>query len=328
MIFLYGSSISQYRKGEFEDPYKEMSRQDRHITKMLAEIQEHDTFTSPPVSMPTSLTKHGFPTVHAIDFQRVPKVASRDGNKGKKKSLFAQQFETHGAEYFGIELQPPGVSSVAASVHTHRDRVEPVQLGGSFLPTGAGPQILGEDGKDTRKALQTEGKHVRFSDEVTTWKEDGLTVTERGDTAAEEYGNPDRTSEDISCHTTEGASLEHSTSKPGGSTPQSSIASSELLPQTENTGSRDSLPKAQFASEASHAWEQFLQSGLVTGEGLVSVGVSREGAREEVAKIHHENVERLSALSEGEILEEQERIKQVLGEHAWCMSLYITWLVW
>ena len=46
----------------------------------------------------------------------------------------------------------------------------------------------------------------------------------------------------------------------------------------------------------------------------MSVGVAPREAQEEVGKIHEENVERLSCLTEGEILEEQDRIRQLLGE--------------
>ena len=44
------------------------------------------------------------------------------------------------------------------------------------------------------------------------------------------------------------------------------------------------------------------------------MGVAPGRAQEEVGKIHEENVERLSRLTEGEILEEQDKIRQLLGE--------------
>ena len=52
----------------------------------------------------------------------------------------------------------------------------------------------------------------------------------------------------------------------------------------------------------------------------MSVGVAPEEAQEEVGKIHEENVERLSHLTEGELLEEQDRIRQLLGE---CVSVCV-----
>lgn len=54
-------------------------------------------------------------------------------------------------------------------------------------------------------------------------------------------------------------------------------------------------------------------SSLISGVGLVSVGVSLEAAKDEVIKIHEENVERLSSLSEEEIKKERERIQQQIG---------------
>ncbi len=45
----------------------------------------------------------------------------------------------------------------------------------------------------------------------------------------------------------------------------------------------------------------------------MSVGASREAAKEEVMKIHEENVQRLSSLSEEERKKERENIVQQLG---------------
>ena len=46
----------------------------------------------------------------------------------------------------------------------------------------------------------------------------------------------------------------------------------------------------------------------------MSAGVSLEVAKDEVMKIHEENVERLSSLSAEEIKKERERIQQQIGE--------------
>ena len=54
-------------------------------------------------------------------------------------------------------------------------------------------------------------------------------------------------------------------------------------------------------------------SSLISGDGLKSVGATDEGARSDIGKIHQENVERLSKLSEEEILKEKEQIEQALG---------------
>ena len=80
--------------------------------------------------MPTRLTKHGFPTVHELDLKAVSKAEdTTEGSSGRKKqakkSLFAQQFESHGPEYFGLELQ----TQVAES-SVRRDVVQPVNFAG------------------------------------------------------------------------------------------------------------------------------------------------------------------------------------------------------
>ena len=55
------------------------------------------------------------------------------------------------------------------------------------------------------------------------------------------------------------------------------------------------------------------------------MGVSSAAAKEELTKIHHENVERLSGIPEEEILKEKERIQQTLGmpQHIPYMYMYI-----
>lgn len=57
-----------------------------------------------------------------------------------------------------------------------------------------------------------------------------------------------------------------------------------------------------------------MQSALVTGQGLVAAGATPEAAQQEIAKIHEENVSTLSALTEKDILEEQEKLKKMLGK--------------
>ncbi len=76
---------------------------------------------------------------------------------------------------------------------------------------------------------------------------------------------------------------------------------------------RESSVRGEFSSEASRTWDRFVSSQLISGAGLVKVGVSPEAAHGEVGKIHRENVERLSGMLEEEILQERERIEQVLG---------------
>lgn len=57
-----------------------------------------------------------------------------------------------------------------------------------------------------------------------------------------------------------------------------------------------------------------MQSAFVSGQGLVAAGATLEAAQQEIAKIHEENVSTLSALTEKEILEEQEKVKRMLGK--------------
>ena len=54
-------------------------------------------------------------------------------------------------------------------------------------------------------------------------------------------------------------------------------------------------------------------SSLLTGDGLVYSGLSRVQATHEVQKIHNENIHFLASLTQKEILEEQLRIKELLG---------------
>lgn len=70
----------------------------------------------------------------------------------------------------------------------------------------------------------------------------------------------------------------------------------------------------QFASTASEAWSSLLRPpSLVSGEGLVRAGVSVEVARQEVGKIHQENMERLATVTQEELLAERQRVEGVLG---------------
>lgn len=72
--------------------------------------------------------------------------------------------------------------------------------------------------------------------------------------------------------------------------------------------------ESKFASLSSATWSKFLQSALVTGQGLVAAGATPEAAQQEIAKIHEENLSTLSALTEKDILEEQEKLKRMLGK--------------
>ena len=75
------------------------------------------------------------------------------------------------------------------------------------------------------------------------------------------------------------------------------------------------MGRSHFASDASRAWNTLLRSvgGVVTGEGLISGGLSLEAAKQEVSKIDQENTNWLNQFSEQEILEQQEKIRNTLG---------------
>ena len=64
------------------------------------------------------------------------------------------------------------------------------------------------------------------------------------------------------------------------------------------------LDNARFGSSVSK---------FVTGEGLVAMGTSKELAQKEMERIHEENVRVMSDMSEEEILQEQEKLKKMLG---------------
>lgn len=67
--------------------------------------------------------KHGFPVVPELDFARTPADDSSDAKKPKKKkSLFAEQFESKDMAFFGIDV----TSSTLSSMPSERDFVEPI----------------------------------------------------------------------------------------------------------------------------------------------------------------------------------------------------------
>lgn len=71
---------------------------------------------------------------------------------------------------------------------------------------------------------------------------------------------------------------------------------------------------AQFASTSSEAWAGVLACPpLISGDGLMRAGVSVAVARQEVEKIHLENVERLASVTQEELIAERRRVEEVLG---------------
>ena len=107
------------------------------------------------------MIKKGFPTVRQLDFSSL--TAAPDSSSStqtdstppepqggmakppkKKKSLFAQQLERHGLEYFGIEVNEEA-SGMTHATAFKKDYVEPVTLGGSVLSSSSSAMDAGVD---------------------------------------------------------------------------------------------------------------------------------------------------------------------------------------
>ena len=109
-------------------------------------VQEREGFSTTPVVMPTRVTKRGFPTVHELDSSylsalpadtektdpSLPPTGRGVAKPPKKKmSLFAQQLERHGLEYFGIEVNEEVAGVFQQSQPTFKkDFVQPVTIVG------------------------------------------------------------------------------------------------------------------------------------------------------------------------------------------------------
>ena len=57
-----------------------------------------------------------------------------------------------------------------------------------------------------------------------------------------------------------------------------------------------------------------MHSSLVTGDGLLAVSSNNRSVKEDVRKIHEESVAQLSKMTEEELLMEQRKLKQQLGQ--------------
>ena len=115
--------------------------------------QEHEGFSASSVTMPTRMTKKGFPTVHQLDFSSLTAAPGSSAQTNtsqlegrgmakppkKKKSLFAQQLEKHGLEYFGIEISKEMAGVGTPVTIFKKDYVEPVTLGGTVSLSGGSP---------------------------------------------------------------------------------------------------------------------------------------------------------------------------------------------
>ena len=96
------------------------------------------------------------------------------------------------------------------------------------------------------------------------------------------------------------------------------IKENSLVMQKPNANivATDSVDPSVNPSQSTSQASQYLQaSSLLTGDGLVCGGLSGVQAAHEMQKIHSENLHFLASLTQEEILEEQIRIKELLGKN-------------
>ena len=99
------------------------------------------------------------------------------------------------------------------------------------------------------------------------------------------------------------------------------IKENSLLLQKMNADSIVSSNSVNLSVNSPHSASQQLQasqhlqgSSLLTGDGLICSGLSKAQAAHELQKIHKENLHLLDSLTQKEILEEQIRVKKLLGK--------------
>ncbi|XP_072027596.1 RNA polymerase II-associated protein 1-like [Amphiura filiformis] len=189
-----------------EDPEVAMERHDTHITSVLSKIMEHDT-SNAAVHLPRGSTQ-GFPTA----LHRGHTTGAQNGKPHKKRSLFAQQFESSTSNQFGVSTQSQSEQPIRAPVSS------------SIQPHSAQPMRV-----------------------------------------------PDL--------------------------PLTTMASSSV---EENMEMRESI----VASPQ--------EPHVISGAGLLQGSLDPERARKDIQQIHQENLGRLSAMSEEEILQEQQKLRQML----------------
>ena len=224
---------------------------------------------------------HHFPlNLHL--FLSSPQHRGSEEGKEKKKSLFAQQFESSGLESFGLVAVSPRTLPVATSVE--RDKVEPLVLLAKQKGKGGGGGGGGGDEQPRRSKV----KEMEGVGPILEAEGDGHGTMEEGWLKITPFPSLPYAGSHLVC----------------------AVPLPSALPHTEQHGS---------ASAA--AWDRFLfHSSLVSGQGLLTVGASMETASQEVKQIQEENAKKLSALSEEEIVQEQERIKRILG---WWMTVHV-----
>ena len=192
--------------------------------------------------LPARLTKHGFPSVHELDLKAVSEVEdATEGSSGRKKqakkSLFAQQFESHGLEYFGLELQTQ-VHVAESSVR--RDVVEPVNFAGRRVEKDT---TLGSEESKQTWFKQSENVGRKISEGLERVSHESICETER---EKDGHGAVGKVVEEESLQ--EGMEVDGTPAQGRGT---------HGLPSSLGRhpgGKGDPLVREEFASEASRTW--------------------------------------------------------------------------
>ena len=226
-------------------------------------------------SFPIQQAIHGFPTVHKLQKVQVSSLVllpifslqlfilqlffqgQKVEDANKKKSLFAQQFESSGLERFGLVARTPKLPSIATS-QVERDRVDP-------------PVSLSvRERKEEERVADMESSPVDQSVDM---------------------ADLETTGEGSAIHTL-----------------------LTVIQKLDNYHIHSLTHSERHGSASAATWDRFLfHPTLVSDQGLVTSGITKETARQEVEHIHEENLKKLSTMSHEEISQEQEKIRNLLG---------------
>ena len=194
--------------------------------------------------LPTRLTKHGFPTVHELDLKATSKAedATEGRKKQPKKSLFAQQFESHGPEYFGLELQ---TQAHVTETSVRRDVVEPVKLG---VPKRREEEDITSWSKESKQTW------LKQSENVEKKSSEGLERVSHGSICETEFEKDGH----VAVGKVVGEeSLQEGMEVDGTPAQESSEGGTHRLSSSLGRhlgGKGDPLVREEFASEASRTW--------------------------------------------------------------------------
>jgi len=199
-----------------------------------------------PISLPTRLTRHGFPTVHKLDLKAISKTKSPSEGV-VKKSLFAQQFESHSPEYFGLEFHTP-----LQMTSVQRDIVEPVNLEGTGRRLEEGATMGSESSPNSSRQSwsQSSGNEKKKSGGALERHVNLHDAEFKG--VADAHRVPGKVAK-------ESLQEEMEVVPPGGTQGRSDGETGEFPPPLEGhsrNGGGGSLLKEQFASEASQTWNR------------------------------------------------------------------------